>query len=212
MPYLPRWHKKINLAIINAQGTKYERYAVPCGIHVMSWLYMCYTLQFMQPTDTLTDFAYLLLFLIGGAIFVTISLTVGALIRPKRPNEEKLTTYECGEAPQGSAWGQFNIRFYIVALIFVLFDVEIVFLFPWATVFGQAALIEETAGLWGWFSLAEAFIFVGILALGLAYAWNRGFLDWVKPDSEKPQVEHYVPEERYRQLNERYAKKVGQEP
>ena len=160
----------------------------------------------MQPTDTLTDFAYLLLFLIGGAIFVTVSLTVASLIRPSRPNEEKLTSYECGEDPQGSAWGQFNIRFYIVALIFVLFDVEIVFLFPWATVFGQADLIAETNGLWGWFALAEAFIFVLILALGLAYAWVRGFLDWVRPVAKTPTIKSFVQEERYQKLNEKYAK------
>ena len=152
----------------------------------------------------LSEFAYLLLFLIGGFIFAAIGLFTAKMIRPSRPNPEKLTTYECGEEPTGAAWGNFNIRFYIVALIFVLFDVELVFLFPWATVFGQKELIEATSGVWGWFALAEMTIFLGILILGLAYAWRKGFLDWVRPT---PKVENYespVPAELYDQINQKY--------
>lgn len=152
----------------------------------------------------LSEFAYLLLFLIGAFIFAAIGLFTASLIRPKRPNAEKLTTYECGEEPTGSAWGNFNIRFYIVALIFVLFDVELIFLFPWATVFGQQELIEQTNGLWGWFSLVEMFIFLGILILGLAYAWRKGFLDWVRPQTKISNYQSPVPENLYEQLNERY--------
>lgn len=159
----------------------------------------------------LSDFAYILLFLIGGFIFAAIGLFAASLIRPKRPNPEKLSTYECGEEPTGNAWGNFNIRFYIVALIFVLFDVELVFLFPWATVFGNKEFIQETSGLWGWFSLVEMFIFLGILIIGLVYAWRKGFLDWVRP---KPQVEDYaspVPPNLYEQVNQRYESKVKEE-
>nr|WKN39835.1 NADH-quinone oxidoreductase subunit A [Tunicatimonas sp. TK19036] len=157
----------------------------------------------MQNTE-LSGFGEILLFIIGGALFVLITLLVARFIRPDRPNEEKLTTYESGEDPLGTAWGQFNPRFYIIALIFILFDVEIVFLFPWATVFGQKALIEQTGGVWGWFALVEMTIFILILALGLAYAWAKGFLDWVKPHVKVPHYNSPVPPEMYQQINQKY--------
>ena len=158
----------------------------------------------MQNTE-LSGFGTILLFIIGAISFVLITLVVARLIRPHRPNEEKLTTYESGEDPMGSAWGQFNPRFYVVALIFILFDVEIAFLFPWATVMGQAELVEQTGGTWGWFALVEMTIFVLILALGLAYAWVKGFLDWVKPQATAPQYESVVPADLYQQINRKYA-------
>jgi len=157
----------------------------------------------MQNTE-LSGFGEILLFIIGGVSFVLITLVVARLIRPNRPNEEKLTTYESGEDPLGSAWGQFNPRFYVIALIFILFDVEIVFLFPWATVLGQVDLIELTDGTWGWFALAEMFIFVVILALGLAYAWAKGFLDWVKPQTNLTKYDSPVPLKMYQKINEKY--------
>lgn len=157
----------------------------------------------MQNTE-LSGFGEILLFIIGGALFVLVTLLVARLIRPDRPNEEKLTTYESGEDPLGTAWGQFNPRFYIIALIFILFDVEIVFLFPWATVFGQRELIEQTDGVWGWFALIEMVIFIFILALGLAYAWAKGFLDWVKPQVTLPHYDSPVPPEMYQQINKKY--------
>ncbi len=134
----------------------------------------------------LSDFGIMLLFILAAFAFIGGILLFGKLLRPDRPNEEKLTTYESGEEPVGNANIQFNPRFYVIALIFVLFDVELVLLFPWATVFGQATLIAETDGLWGWFTLTEAFIFVGVLALGLAYAWAKGYLDWEKPQPNTP--------------------------
>ncbi|WKN46138.1 NADH-quinone oxidoreductase subunit A [Tunicatimonas pelagia] len=162
----------------------------------------------MQNTE-LSGFGTILLFIIGAISFVLVTLVVARLIRPNRPNEEKLTTYESGEDPLGSAWGQFNPRFYVVALIFILFDVEIVFLFPWATVMGQAELIEQTDGVWGWFALAEMAIFVLILALGLAYAWAKGFLDWVKPQTTPCQYKSVVPDELYQQINQKYEARIS---
>src|SRR5687768_7873859 len=106
----------------------------------------------MQSTQ-LSDFGVILLFIVGAIAFVVLALVVSWLIRPSRPNYEKLTSYECGEDPVGNAWGQFNVRFYIIALIFILFEVEILFIFPWATVFGNKEKIDSTNGLWGWFSL-----------------------------------------------------------
>src|SRR5690349_20035988 len=130
----------------------------------------------------LSAFGEVLLFIVAGILFIVTTLFVSKLIRPNRPNPEKHTTYESGEEAITSAWTQFNIRFYIVALIFLLFEVEIVFLFPWSTVFADKKLIQETDGAWGWFSLIEMAIFMAILAFGLTYAWVNGYLDWIKPD------------------------------
>jgi NADH-quinone oxidoreductase subunit A len=163
-----------------------------------------------MPNSQISQFGYILLFIIGAIVFVMTALTAARLIRPHRPNPEKLSSYECGEEPVGSAWGQFNVRFYIVALIFILFDVELVFLFPWATIFGNRELIRATNGLWGWFALAEMFLFVGILALGLAYAWVKGYLDWVKPQVKITPFETKVPAQLYEQLNRKYAGKSVQ--
>jgi NADH-quinone oxidoreductase subunit A len=153
----------------------------------------------------LSDFGAILLFIVAAFAFIAVVLFVARLLRPSRPNIEKNSTYESGEEPVGNANVQFNIRFYVVALVFVLFDVELVFLFPWATVFGQARLIEATGGRWGWFALTEVVLFVVVLALGLAYVWAKGYLDWVKPQPKLPAVETKVPDDLYKQVNERYA-------
>jgi NADH-quinone oxidoreductase subunit A len=158
----------------------------------------------------ISAFGEILLFIIGGLLFITITLFVSSLIRPHRPNPEKLTTYESGEEPISSAWTQFNIRFYIVALIFLLFEVEIIFLFPWATVFAKKELMEETNGAWGWFAVIEAVIFIVVLALGLAYAWVNGHLDWIKPDPSPTEYKSPVPKELYEKLNSKFGK--GEKP
>lgn len=159
----------------------------------------------------LSDFGIILLFILGAFAFIGLVLFIARLLRPNRPNVEKNSTYESGEEPIGNANVQFNIRFYVVALVFVLFDVELVFLFPWATVFGQARLIQETGGAWGWFALTEAVLFVLILGLGLAYVWAKGYLDWVKPQPKLPTVETKVPADLYSKVNEKYGA-VGRQP
>ena len=161
----------------------------------------------------LSDFGVILLFLIGGAIFILIGLFTARLIRPHRPNAEKLSTYECGEEAVGNSWVQFNPRFYVIALIFIIFDVELAFMFPWAVVFGRRDLIEATGGLWGLFALAEMVIFIAILALGLAYAWVKGHLDWIKPKPIIPTSHSPVPADLYQRVNERQylIKKVTKE-
>ena len=152
----------------------------------------------------ISEFGEVLLFLVGGVVFLLISLFVAKLIRPNRPNAQKLATYESGEEPISSAWTQFNIRFYIVALIFILFEVELIFLFPWATVYSRKELIDETNGWWGWFSFAEMVIFILVLALGLAYAWVNGLLDWVKPEQKPSDFKSNVPKELYDKVNSKY--------
>ncbi len=153
----------------------------------------------------LSAFGEVLLYIVGGIIFILISFFVSGLLRPDRPNVEKLATYESGEEAIGSAWTQFNIRFYIVALVFLLFEVEILFLFPWTTVFAEPALLEETNGLWGWFSVTEVVIFIGMLALGLAYVWVNGHLDWIKPEPQPTELQSPVPPALYDAINRRYA-------
>ena len=123
----------------------------------------------------LFDFANVLVFTVLGLGFVGVNLMIGKLLRPSNPQERKLSTYECGEPASGSAWMNFNIRFYLVALIFIIFEVEIAFIFPVATVF--RSWIENGQGL---FAFVEILVFIGILFLGLIYAWAKGDLDWVK--------------------------------
>lgn len=153
---------------------------------------------------TSSGFEGVLVYLIGGVIFILGGMLTSKLLRPSRPNEEKLTTYESGEDPVSSAWGQFNTQFYIVALIFLLFEVELVFLFPWAVVFSDQQLIQETNGVWGWLAFAEMTVFVGVLVLGLAYVWRKGYLDWEKPTVQKPIFRGIVPTERYEKINKKY--------
>lgn len=154
----------------------------------------------------LSSFGEVLVYIVAGIVFILVTLLVSRLIRPHRPNPEKLSTYESGEEPISSAYTQFNIRFYVVALIFLLFEVEIVFLFPWSTVFANKVLIDETNGLWGWFSMLEMLVFIVILAIGLAYAWVNGFLDWVKPNPKPTQVDSPVPKDLYTKLNQKYER------
>ncbi|MEX2336202.1 MAG: NADH-quinone oxidoreductase subunit A [Fulvivirga sp.] len=158
-----------------------------------------------MENSEISAFGEVLIFLIGGLLFILGGMFTAWMVRPNRPNEEKLETYESGEQPLGSAWARFNIRFYIVALLFVLFEVEIIFLFPWATVFGRKELIEQTNGMWGWFSLIEMFIFIFILALGLAWAWVRGYLDWPKAGHSKTAFKSPVPKALYDRINKKYG-------
>jgi NADH-quinone oxidoreductase subunit A len=131
---------------------------------------------------------------------VCFAFFINRSIAPNHPNPEKLTSYECGEEPTGSAWMPFNSRFYVIALIFLLFDVEMVFIFPWAIVFGNHEIIKLDPR-WGWFALTEMFIFLGILILGLAYVWRKGDLDWIKPSVTLPTTDSNIPGSLYEKLN-----------
>ena len=125
------------------------------------------------PTaDFLAQHASILVFLAAVVASLLFALVLWAALRPSRFSEEKLTTYECGEDPVGSAWIQFNIRFYVFALIFIVFDVEAVFLLPWAVVFRKL----------GPLAFAEGLVFMAILAVGLAYVWRKGDLEWVRAE------------------------------
>jgi len=110
-----------------------------------------------------------------AALMVVGALLVGRFIRPHNPTELKTEAYECGEVPVGSAWSHFNIRFYVVGLIFIIFDVESALMFPVAVVFKKMNEIGR-----GGLVLVEVLIFLSVLISGLAYCWRKGDLDWVK--------------------------------
>lgn len=115
--------------------------------------------------------SYLTVLIVGGlgAGLVGLLLGVSYLVRPDRRQPSKYVTYESGVDPVGTGWSQSQIRYYIFALLFVIFDVEAVFIFPWAT----------RLEIYGWFGLAEMGIFVAILLLGLLYAWRKGVVRWL---------------------------------
>jgi NADH-quinone oxidoreductase subunit A len=131
---------------------------------------------------------------------VCVAFFINKLIAPHKPNPEKLTSYECGEEPTGNAWLPFNSRFYVIALVFLLFDVEMVFVFPWAIVFGNHELTHYDSR-WGWLALTEMFLFLGVLILGLVYVWVKGDLDWIKAKPIVPTTDVNVPLALYNQLN-----------
>ncbi|HSV15145.1 MAG TPA: NADH-quinone oxidoreductase subunit A [Tepidisphaeraceae bacterium] len=123
-------------------------------------------------------------FLAFGAAFVFLNMAVGALARPKAPNPEKSAVYECGEPTIGSSWVQFDLRFYIVALVYLIFDVEVALFYPWAVAYGDAAAIGKPLGLTLFqvrqTALIDMLFFFGILLVGFAYLWRFGYLDWVR--------------------------------
>lgn len=127
----------------------------------------------------LSDFGSILLFMIVGVLFVAIALFVSKLVRPHRPNADKLSTYECGEEPIGDARIQFNNRFYIIGLMFLIFEVEILLLFPWAMVFQDL----------GWYAFLAMFVFVFLIFIGFIYELGKGHLKW---DLPSPAVPEYV--------------------
>jgi len=127
------------------------------------------------------DYLTALLFAAVGFLFVFANLILASVLRPKRKTDVGLETYECGEETIGEAWIQFDIRYYTVALVYVIFAVEIAFLFPWALVLRDAVAdrgAAQGAGI-GAFVLVEGVLFIVILFLGLAYVWAKGDLDWV---------------------------------
>jgi NAD(P)H-quinone oxidoreductase subunit 3 len=116
----------------------------------------------------LSGYEYLLVFLILCSLLPVLALGASALLAPKRRRSLRRSTYESGMEPFGQAWIQFNIRYYMFALVFVIFDVETVFLYPWAVAFHRLGLL----------AFVEALIFIAILVVGLVYAWRKGALEW----------------------------------
>lgn len=120
-------------------------------------------------SDYLGSFLVVAIVGLSAVVLVAALLGLGSLLRPKRPQPQKYLTYESGVDPVGDGWSQSQVRYYIFALLFVMFDVEAVFIFPWA-------VRLEAFGVFG---LVEMLVFIAILALGLVYAWRKGVLRWV---------------------------------
>ena len=117
----------------------------------------------------LSTYAFIGIFAIAAITFPLLPLIISALIRPKRPSEVKLSTYECGLEAIGDIWVQFKVQYYLYALAFVIFDIETVFLYPWAVAYGQLGL----------FAMIEMFVFLIILTVSFVYAWKKGALEWI---------------------------------
>ncbi len=121
----------------------------------------------------LENFGYIGIFLVAAVLFAVSLITLPLLLRrfrivPKKPNPVKSSTYECGMDTVGKSWVQFNFRYYFYALLFVVFDIQVVFLYPWAAALGELKL----------FGLVEMLAFFLILIVGFVYAWKKGVLEW----------------------------------
>lgn len=117
----------------------------------------------------LISYLPVLIFILVAVMLPVVGLSVGRLIRPSKPSASKLSPYECGVDPESDARDRISTRFYIIAILFVIFDVETVFLFPWAILYDELAL----------FGFIEMFVFLGILIIGYVYVWKKGALEWV---------------------------------
>lgn len=135
-----------------------------------------------NPTPTWPLYGWVLAFFTGTFLLCMVMYGVAWFLRWRNPYPEKLTTYECGEDPFGSGWVRFNIRYYYFALLFVVFDVEVIFFFPWAVVFQHMknpshAVSGELLSL-GFSIYGEMILFIFLLIVGWAYAWRKGYLQW----------------------------------
>jgi NADH-quinone oxidoreductase subunit A len=115
------------------------------------------------------EYAPVLIFLLIAAAFPAVTLVIAALVRPNNYNKTKVEAYECGVPASGEARARYSVRFYILAVLFVVFDVETIFLFPWAVKYRMLGVL----------GLVTMFVFLGILLVGFAYAWKKGALEWV---------------------------------
>ena len=120
--------------------------------------------------DFYGDYVLVGVLLLVGVAFVTVAFAANRLLRPSVPSANKRTTYECGVDPVGEGWAQSHIRYYVFAYLYVIFAVDAIYLFPWATVFAAPGFGATT--------LVEMFVFIGFLAVGLLYAWRKGVLAW----------------------------------
>ena len=123
----------------------------------------------------------MVLFVIGGLTLGLVGLGAGRLLRPKNPHPEKAEAYECGEMPIGSAHVQFDLRFYVVALVYLVFAVEVVLFYPWAVAYGSADQSADPFTLRA-VALVDMLIFFALIVVGFAYLWRFGYLDWIKSE------------------------------
>ncbi len=145
------------------------------------------------------QYIHLFTFIGTGILFLSLTFLISKILRPNRPDAEKLSTYECGEEAISFGQIQFNSRFFVVALVFVLFEVEIIFLFPWAITFSNPPSQVQNTTSWAQLALIEMLVLVVVIALGLAYAWAKGHLDWIKPETKPTDFKSPIPLKAYEQ-------------
>ena len=123
----------------------------------------------------LTNYFPVLLFIVVGLSVGIAPMVLGRLLGPHKPDPEKLSPYECGFEPFEEARMRFDVRYYLIAILFILFDLEVAFLLPWASIVKELAGMDEAIRLFGFY---EMFVFLGILVIGYVYVWKKGALDW----------------------------------
>lgn len=127
-----------------------------------------------------------------GIFFVFFNLLLGKFVRPQLPGEDKEMPYECGEIPTGDSWVQFDLRFYIIALVFLVFDVEVALFYPWATVYQEYKNV----------ALVDMLFFFGILMVGYVYLWRFGYLEWVRSAVTTSLAAHHTTEQERQRLSQ----------
>jgi len=135
----------------------------------------------------LNIYGNIFVFFVAGLLFVFLTMALVRIVAPRRPNREKNKTYECGEEPVGSGWLNFNARFYLIAILFIIFDVEIVLVFPVVVRFRYHLLQGN-----GLTAFIDLFVFASVLFLGLVYAWKNGYLEWLRGVRKQLRVEGRV--------------------
>jgi NADH-quinone oxidoreductase subunit A len=143
----------------------------------------------------------IMLFGFLALIFLLTVNFLGSILREKKPNFAKNQAYECGEESVGNTWKSFNPRFYLIALIFVLFEAEIIFLFPWTVVFSDKEIAKTMGASWTWLVFFEVICFIGIMIAGLAYVWVKGYLDWDIAKAKSTEFVSPVPQNLYEKFN-----------
>ena len=144
------------------------------------------------------ELEYILIFTAAGAGFIILTLLISRLLSPSKPNPEKNQVYESGEEPLGTYWSSISNGYFVIALLFILFEIEVILLFPLAVVFGKTISQSEKILLW---SAICGFLLV--LVVGLIYAWANGHLDWMKPKPTDSNFRGPVPAERYEAFNKK---------
>jgi NADH-quinone oxidoreductase subunit A len=156
----------------------------------------------------MSELGYVLIFFIVGLLFCSIGVFVSHLshllsVKNKKTSDAKHSVYECGEETSGNAWVQFNMHFYTMGLIFIIFDVEILLLFPWSISLDKFSLLEYSQQ-WTLLAYTEGILFIFILGLGLVYIWHKDDINWLKPQPKVLNIETGIPAAEYDKFNEKY--------
>ncbi|HTF81792.1 MAG TPA: NADH-quinone oxidoreductase subunit A [Cytophagales bacterium] len=151
----------------------------------------------------LSQFGIVLVFICTVVVFLLATFLLSRMLRTQRPNPVKLSTYESGEESLGALNSTFNPKYYVIAIAFLLFEVEVILLFPWALVYADRHILAMETKSWYWMAMAELGFFVLLLALGLAYVWKKGHFDWGHPVKR---VQHEIPQV-YQDFNARHTSK-----